>query len=134
MYTIAYDKDTKRILGFIKANEPINPFEVFSGFQNYLIKETDAMPPTIDFDNYVLNEENEEVSFDRYTPLLSEAEEISNKIKTLRGQLRETNDTAFEFLEGDLTVLEFTEIKLQRRNIRSQIRQLQERLKNLKGD
>lgn len=134
MYTIAYDKDTKRILGFIKANEPINPFEVFSGFQNYLIKETDAMPPTIDFDNYVLNGENEEVSFDRYTPLLSEAEEISNKIKTLRGQLRETNDTAFEFLEGDLTVLEFTEIKLQRRNIRSQIRQLQERLKNLKGD
>lgn len=134
MYTIAYDKDTKRILGFIKANEPINPFEVFSGFQNYLIKETDAMPPTIDFDNYVLNEENEEVSFDGYTPLLSEAEEISNKIKTLRGQLRETNDTAFEFLEGDLTVLEFTEIKLQRRNIRSQIRQLQERLKNLKGD
>lgn len=131
MYTIAYDKDTKRILGFIKANEPINSFEVFSGFQNYLIKETDAMPPTIDFDNYVLNEENEEVSFDRYTPLLSEAEEISNKIKTLRGQLRETNDTAFEFLEGDLTVLEFTEIKLQRRNIRSQIRQLQERLKNL---
>lgn len=131
MYTIAYDKDTKRILGFIKANEPINPFEVFSGFQNYLIKETDAMPPTIDFDNYVLNEENEEVSFDRYTPLLSEAEEISNKIKTLRGQLRETNDTTFEFLEGDLTVLEFTEIKLQRRNIRSQIRQLQERLKNL---
>lgn len=131
MYTIAYDKDTKRILGFIKANEPINPFEVFSGFQNYLIKETDAMPPTIDFDNYVLNGENEEVSFDRYTPLLSEAEEISNKIKTLRGQLRETNDTAFEFLEGDLTVLEFTEIKLQRRNIRSQIRQLQERLKNL---
>ncbi len=131
MYTIAYDKDTKRILGFIKANEPINPFEVFSGFQNYLIKETDAMPPTINFDNYVLNEENEEVSFDRYTPLLSEAEEISNKIKTLRGQLRETNDTAFEFLEGDLTVLEFTEIKLQRRNIRSQIRQLQERLKNL---
>lgn len=131
MYTIAYDKDTKRILGFIKATKPINPFEVFSGFQNYLIKETDAMPPTIDFDNYVLNEENEEVSFDRYTPLLSEAEEISNKIKTLRGQLRETNDTAFEFLEGDLTVLEFTEIKLQRRNIRSQIRQLQERLKNL---
>ena len=131
MYTIAYDKDTKRILGFIKANEPINPFEVFSGFQNYLIKETDAMPPTINFDNYVLNEENEEVSFDRYTPFLSEAEEISNKIKTLRGQLRETNDTAFEFLEGDLTVLEFTEIKLQRRNIRSQIRQLQERLKNL---
>lgn len=131
MYTIAYDKDTKRILGFIKTNEPINPFEVFSRFQNYLIKETDAMPPTVDFDNYVLNEENEEVSFDRYTPLLSEAEEISNKIKTLRGQLRETNDTAFEFLEGDLTVLEFTEIKLQRRNIRSQIRQLQERLKNL---
>lgn len=131
MYTIAYDKDTKRILGFIKANEPINQFEVFSRFQNYLIKETDAMPPIIDFDNYVLNEENEEVSFDRYTPLLSEAEEISNKIKTLRGQLRETNDTAFEFLEGDLTVLEFTEIKLQRRNIRNQIRQLQERLKNL---
>ena len=131
MYNIAYDKDTHQILGYINTNKEINPEEVFSDLTNYLIKKTDDEPPFVGFNNYKIGEEGESVSYRLIEQVLSEAEQIKNSIEELKTQLRETNDIAFEFLEGELSVLEFAEIKLQRKNIRNQIRQLQERLRRL---
>lgn len=131
MYNIAYDKDTHQILGYINTNKEINPEEVFSDLTNYLIKKTDVEPPFVGFNNYEIIEDGESVSYNLIEQVLSEAEQIKNSIEELKSQLRETNDIAFEFLEGELSVLEFAEIKLQRKNIRNQIRQLQERLRRL---
>lgn len=50
MVHIAYDKETYNIIAFlINDYEIINPSEVFEGFENYIYKATNILPP---FSNY----------------------------------------------------------------------------------
>lgn len=61
MYHIAYDKDTLHILGFIGTEDEINPDEVFANFDNYEYKKTTIQPPFSDYNNYVVQLENDEI-------------------------------------------------------------------------
>ena len=61
MVTIAYNKDSKQILGFIIAEYEINPKEVFDGFENYEVIKTEIKPPFKGYNKYMVNIENNEL-------------------------------------------------------------------------
>lgn len=59
---IAFDKDNHRILCFIATEDNINPKEVFSSFENYEYKVTKIVPPYVDYNQYEVIIENEEIT------------------------------------------------------------------------
>lgn len=61
MITVAYNKDSKKILGFIVADYEINPEEVFGEFINYEVVQTEIMPPLTGYDKYIVDIENGEL-------------------------------------------------------------------------
>lgn len=134
MFNIAYDKDTKQILGFIDTNEEINPEEVFSNFHNYEVIKTDKRPPIIDFDKHTINFENNEISFPILNKILSKLEEKQEQIRLLREELRNSNQTLLDFLEGEISVTDYAETKLKRQSIRKEMKKIEAELLTLKGE
>lgn len=61
MITIAYNKDNKKILGFISTDYEINPEEVFGNFENYEVVKTEIEPPLTGFKKYEVDIENGEL-------------------------------------------------------------------------
>lgn len=125
MYNIAYDKVNKKILGFIKAEGNIDLEEVFANFQNYEIIKTEQTPPIIDYEKYKVDIVENNISFSIFEEVLSEIESKKQQLRDAISELRNTNQTLLDFLEGEISIVDYAETKLKRRNLRTNIKKLE---------
>lgn len=131
MIYIAIDKESKKILGYIKTDIKPKLEEVFANYADYDIIETEEEPPILGYENYKVEKENDRVSFSKVEKILTELERKKQELEELKRQITESNQTLLDFLEGEITMTEYAETKIKRKSLREQIKTLEAQIKLL---
>lgn len=133
MYHIAYEKETNKILGFIKTDSLFEPKEVFVDFKDYEVLQTEEEPPFFEFDNYKIEKENEKIKYSKIEKILSKLEESEQLLAKYKEELKATSYILLDFLEGELTASDYSATKKKRQTLRQEIKALEKQILGLKG-